>query len=100
MQHPELASALWSLTLLAVDGAAGGVPLRPADPAVITVRGCGGPEGLRIMVVTDQYESMVGGVSTVTRELARGLAERGHQVALLVPRARAGAAGAPPPSGW
>ena len=40
---------------------------------------------MRIMVVTDQYESMVGGVSTVTRELARGLAERGHQVALIVP---------------
>src|ERR1700734_4376076 len=37
------------------------------------------------MVVTDQYESMVGGVPTVTRELPRGLAERGHQVALLVP---------------
>jgi glycosyltransferase involved in cell wall biosynthesis len=40
---------------------------------------------MRIMVVTDQYESMVGGVSTVTRELALGLAERGHQVALIVP---------------
>jgi len=40
---------------------------------------------MRIMVVTDQYESMVGGVPTVTRELARGLAKRGHQVALVVP---------------
>ncbi len=40
---------------------------------------------MRIMVVTDQYESMVGGVPTVTRELARGLAERGHEVALVVP---------------
>jgi 1,2-diacylglycerol 3-alpha-glucosyltransferase len=40
---------------------------------------------MRIMVVTDQYESMVGGVPTVTRELARGLAERGHQIALVVP---------------
>ena len=40
---------------------------------------------MRIMVVTDQYESMVGGVPTVTRELARGLAGRGHEVALVVP---------------
>src|SRR5215469_4218622 len=37
------------------------------------------------MVVTDQYEPMVGGVPTVTRELARGLAERGHAVALVAP---------------
>jgi glycosyltransferase involved in cell wall biosynthesis len=37
------------------------------------------------MVVTDQYEPMVGGVPTVTRELARGLAGRGHAVALVVP---------------
>ena len=37
------------------------------------------------MVVSDQYEPMVGGVPTVTRELARGLAERGHSVALVVP---------------
>jgi glycosyltransferase involved in cell wall biosynthesis len=40
---------------------------------------------MRIMVVTDQYESMVGGVPTVTRELARGLAKRGHEVALVAP---------------
>lgn len=40
---------------------------------------------MRIMVVTDQYEPMVGGVPTVTRELAHGLAERGHSVALVVP---------------
>jgi glycosyltransferase involved in cell wall biosynthesis len=40
---------------------------------------------LRVMVVTDQYEPMVGGVPTVTRELALGLAERGHTVALVVP---------------
>jgi glycosyltransferase involved in cell wall biosynthesis len=40
---------------------------------------------MRIMVVTDQYEPMVGGVPTVTRELAQGLAERGHAVALVVP---------------
>ena len=29
--------------------------------------------------------TMVGGVPTVTRELARGLAERGHDVALVAP---------------
>ena len=40
---------------------------------------------MRIMVVTDQYEPMVGGVPTVTRELAAGLARRGHDVALVVP---------------
>jgi len=40
---------------------------------------------MRIMVVTDQYEPMVGGVPTVTRELAHGLAERGHSVAMVVP---------------
>lgn len=40
---------------------------------------------MRIMVVTDQYEPMVGGVPTVTRELARGLVARGHSVALVVP---------------
>jgi glycosyltransferase involved in cell wall biosynthesis len=40
---------------------------------------------MRIIVVSDQYEPMVGGVPTVTRELARGLAGRGHSVALVVP---------------
>jgi len=40
---------------------------------------------LRVLIVTDQYEPMVGGVPTVTRELARGLAERGHTVELLAP---------------
>jgi glycosyltransferase involved in cell wall biosynthesis len=40
---------------------------------------------LRVLIVTDQYEPMVGGVPTVTRELARGLAERGHAVELLAP---------------
>ena len=40
---------------------------------------------MRVMVVTDQYEPMVGGVPTVTRELAHGLAERGHEVTLVVP---------------
>jgi len=42
-------------------------------------------ETMRIMLVSDQYEPMVGGVPTVTRELAYGLAERGHSVALVVP---------------
>ncbi len=42
---------------------------------------------LRVLIVTDQYEPMVGGVPTVTRELARGLAERGHAVELLAPSA-------------
>jgi glycosyltransferase involved in cell wall biosynthesis len=40
---------------------------------------------MRIMVVTDQYSPMVGGVPTVTQTLARGLAGRGHAVELLVP---------------
>jgi glycosyltransferase involved in cell wall biosynthesis len=42
---------------------------------------------LRVLIVTDQYEPMVGGVPTVTRELARGLAERGHTVEVLAPSA-------------
>ena len=40
---------------------------------------------MRVMVVTDQYPPMVGGVPAVTRALARGLAGRGHSVALLAP---------------
>ena len=40
---------------------------------------------MRIMVVTDQYAPMVGGVPTVTRALSCGLARRGHQVRLLAP---------------
>jgi glycosyltransferase involved in cell wall biosynthesis len=40
---------------------------------------------MRIMVVTDQYAPMVGGVPTVTRTLALGLARRGHTVALMAP---------------
>jgi glycosyltransferase involved in cell wall biosynthesis len=40
---------------------------------------------LRVLIATDQYEPMVGGVPTVTRELARGLAERGHAVQVLAP---------------
>jgi glycosyltransferase involved in cell wall biosynthesis len=42
---------------------------------------------LRILIATDQYEPMIGGVPTVTRELARGLAERGHAVEVLAPSA-------------
>jgi glycosyltransferase involved in cell wall biosynthesis len=37
------------------------------------------------MIVTDQYAPMVGGVPTVTRELARGLSERGHAVTVIAP---------------
>jgi len=37
------------------------------------------------MIVTDQYEPMIGGVPTVTRELARGLTERGHAVTVVAP---------------
>ena len=47
--------------------------------------GDGRAGGLRVLIVTDQYEPMVGGVPTVTRELARGLAERGHAVEVLAP---------------
>jgi glycosyltransferase involved in cell wall biosynthesis len=41
---------------------------------------------MRVLLVSDQYAPMVGGVPTVTRTLARGLAGRGHAVTLLVPR--------------
>jgi 1,2-diacylglycerol 3-alpha-glucosyltransferase len=40
---------------------------------------------LRVLIATDQYEPMIGGVPTVTRELARGLAERGHAVQVIAP---------------
>ena len=40
---------------------------------------------LRVLIVTDQYEPMIGGVPTVTRDLARGLAGRGHAVAVVAP---------------
>jgi glycosyltransferase involved in cell wall biosynthesis len=40
---------------------------------------------LRVMIVTDQYQPMVGGVPTVTRELAGGLAGRGHAVSVVAP---------------
>jgi glycosyltransferase involved in cell wall biosynthesis len=52
---------------------------------------------LRVMIVTDQYEPMVGGVPTVTRELARGLAERGHAVTVVAPST--GARGRTEPAG-
>jgi glycosyltransferase involved in cell wall biosynthesis len=42
---------------------------------------------LRVLIVTDQYEPMVGGVPTVTRDLARGLAARGHAVSVVAPSA-------------
>lgn len=42
---------------------------------------------LRVMIVTDQYEPMIGGVPTVTKELAAGLAGRGHAVAVVAPSA-------------
>lgn len=40
---------------------------------------------LRIMLVSDQYPPMVGGVPTVASQLAAGLAARGHEVAVLAP---------------
>jgi glycosyltransferase involved in cell wall biosynthesis len=40
---------------------------------------------LRVMIITDQYEPMVGGVPAVTRDLAAGLSERGHAVTLVAP---------------
>jgi glycosyltransferase involved in cell wall biosynthesis len=42
---------------------------------------------LRVLIVTDQWEPMVGGVPTVTKDLATGLAGRGHAVAVLAPSA-------------
>ncbi|QBD81057.1 glycosyltransferase family 4 protein [Ktedonosporobacter rubrisoli] len=40
---------------------------------------------MRIMIVTDQYPPMVGGVPTVTRGLAIDFARRGHQVWVVAP---------------
>jgi phosphatidylinositol alpha 1,6-mannosyltransferase len=40
---------------------------------------------MRIMIVTDQYPPMVGGVPTVTHGLATDLAGRGHQVWVVAP---------------
>jgi len=54
----------------------------PREPAL---SGGARARELRVMIVTDQYEPMVGGVPTVTRELAVGLADRGHTVAVIAP---------------
>ena len=40
---------------------------------------------MRIMIVTDQYPPMVGGVPTVTYNLGIDLANRGHQVFVIAP---------------
>ena len=40
---------------------------------------------MRIMIVTDQYPPMVGGVPTVTYGLAHDFADRGHQVWVVAP---------------
>jgi phosphatidylinositol alpha 1,6-mannosyltransferase len=40
---------------------------------------------MRIMIVTDQYPPMIGGVPTVTHGLATDLVGRGHQVWVLAP---------------
>ncbi len=40
---------------------------------------------MRIMIVTDQYPPMVGGVPKVTHELATDLVRRGHLVAVVAP---------------
>ncbi len=40
---------------------------------------------MRILLVTDQYFPMVGGVPSATRALASGLAQRGHAVTVLAP---------------
>lgn len=40
---------------------------------------------MRIMIVTDQYPPMVGGVPTVTRALAIDLVDRGHKVWVVAP---------------
>ncbi len=47
------------------------------------------PPGMRprIMLVSDQYPPMVGGVPTVVSRLAASLAARGHEVAVLAPSA-------------
>ena len=42
-------------------------------------------EPLRVMIVTDQFPPMVGGVPTVTRDLADGMAAAGHAVSVIAP---------------
>jgi glycosyltransferase involved in cell wall biosynthesis len=54
----------------------------PREPALSTRAQA---RELRVMIVTDQYEPMVGGVPTVTRDLAAGLSELGHAVAVVAP---------------
>jgi len=56
----------------------------PREPALSTGARAG---ELRVLIVTDQYEPMIGGVPTVTRDLARGLAAEGHAVAVVAPSA-------------
>jgi glycosyltransferase involved in cell wall biosynthesis len=54
------------------------------------------------MIVTDQYAPMVGGVPTVTSDLAAGLSERGHAVAVVAPgetRPGRGGSGSTAPAG-
>lgn len=40
---------------------------------------------MRIMIVTDQYPPMVGGVPTVTHGMALDFIRRGHQVWVVAP---------------
>lgn len=40
---------------------------------------------MRIMIVTDQYPPMVGGVPKVTHDLATSFARRGHEVVVVAP---------------
>ena len=68
-----------------VGGRANGASGRVGDGRVRV--GDGRVGRLRVLIATDQYAPMVGGVPTVTRELARGLAERGHVVEVLAPSA-------------
>lgn len=40
---------------------------------------------MRIMIVTDQYPPMIGGVPAITHDLAHDFANRGHQVGVIAP---------------
>jgi glycosyltransferase involved in cell wall biosynthesis len=51
------------------------------------------------MIVTDQYAPMVGGVPTVTSDLAAGLSERGHAVTVVAPSTRRPGRGGGLPAG-
>ena len=44
---------------------------------------------MRILLITDLYPPMIGGVPTITRELAHDLVKRGHQVWVIAPNERA-----------